>query len=538
MKRMGLGLVVLALVLGFYSADALAVRNGGTFQWIAPYGISIDTLDPAATSDDKNILVILNIHRGLFGWDAKNSTYKLDLAESMTADDDGLTYVIKLKDAKFHNGRTITADDVIYSYNRLADPKKSFASSHLLVEIDGAQAYLDGKADHISGLEKIDDKTVRIKFRNPVDPGFQLWRYGTAIVPKEAAENEDFGSNPIGCGPFKLQKWTKGVEIVLVKNPEFYEPRKPYLDKLIYKIMADAAARDMAFQAGELDANLLYAAQYEKFKNDPKLSKHMMEVPEMFTRAVRFNPNFTLADGRKPFSDKRVRQAVNYAINRELIVEKYAKGKAYPARGFLAPTTPGFDPDCMSYEYNPEKAKQLMKEAGYAKGFDLTVIAGTSTAYGAGVVEAATPFLKEIGIKVTIDKMENAVLYQKYSDGEFDAAIASHSSGPDPISIMYRFHSNSPRFKQRGETSQKIDSFEQIIDLAAATRDPAMRLELVKIANDILTEEAVLWFYNYNKAVIAYQPWVHDMEPVGVEMMYQHMDNVWVDETSPRANQK
>ncbi len=532
---MGLGLLVFFLTLGFMASNAAAVRNGGSFVWIAPYGISIDTLDPGATNDDKNLLVILNIHRGLFGWDAANSTYKLDLAESVEGSEDGKTYTIKIRDAKFHNGRTVTADDVLYTYHRLADPKKALAQSHAVVEIEGAQDVLDGKADKISGLKKIDDKTVQITFRNPVDVGFKLWRYGTAIVPKEAAEKDDFGSKPVGCGPFKLKSWTKGVEIVLEKNPDFYVIGKPYLDTVVYKIMADAAARDMAFQSGELDANLLYAAQYEKFSKNPDLAKNLMEVPEMFTRGMRFNPNFTLPDGRQPFGDKRVRQAVNYAINSELIVEKYAKGKAYAARGFLAPTTPGFDPDCKNYPYDPEKAKALMKAAGYEKGFDLNVLAGTSSAYGAGVIEAATPFLKEIGIKVTIEKVENAVLFEKYQDGKFEAAIASHSSGPDPVGSLHRFHSSNPRFKRRGETGLKIDSFERTLDLAAASRNPEVRAELVKIANDIITEEAIMWFYNYNKAVIAYQPWVHGMEPVGVEMMYQHLDGVWVDEKSPRA---
>ncbi len=535
MKKLGLGLFTIMMLLGLLSTNALAVRSGGTFVWIAPYGISIDTLDPAATNDDKNVLVILNIHRGLFGWDAKNSNYKLDLAESMTGSDDGKTYTIKLKDAKFHNGRTVTADDVIYTYNRLANPKKAKETSHLIIEIEGVQDVLDGKAETISGMKKIDEKTVQITFRNPVDPGFQLWRYNTAIVPKEAAEKEDFASNPVGCGPFKFQSWTKGSEIVLVKNPDFYEKGKPYLDKVVFKIMADAAARDMAFQSAELDANLVGAAQYEKFKNDPKLSKYMIEVPEMFTRGVKFNPNFSLADGRKPFSDKRVRQAFNYAVNRDLIVEKYAKGKAYAARGFLAPTTPGFTKDCKSYPFDPAKAKQLMKAAGYEKGFEVTVLAGTSPEYGAGVIEAATPFLKAVGINVKIDKVENAVLFEKYQKGEFQACIASHSSGPDPITSLHRFHSTNPRFKKAGETSLKIDSFEQALDKAAATRDKNAQMALVKTANDILTDEAIMWFYNYNKAVIGYQPWVHDMEAVGPEMMYQHLENVWVDETSPRA---
>jgi peptide/nickel transport system substrate-binding protein len=535
-KKSVFGKIFLVVFLGLFAVNVSAARKGGEFVWIMPYGNSVKTLDPHATNSEPNLLVILNIHRGLYSWDGAKGTYRLELAKSVKVSSDGLTYTYILRDAKFHNGRTITADDIIYSYSRLANPDEPMDASNRVMKIKGAKEYLDGKANSISGLKKINKKTVAITFTDPVDPGFILWAPNASIVPKEEVAKGNFASAPVGCGPFKFVKWVKGSEIILERNPYYYKKGKPYLDKLVYKIMSDGAARDMAFMAKELDANLLGEDQYAKYRDDPDWQNNMIEIAEQFTRAMAYNPDFTLPDGRKPFGDKRVRQAFNYAINTQLVVEKYAKGKGYPGRGFLCASTPGYDPDGIGYEYNLEKAKQLMKEAGYSDGFTFEVSAQKGGSAGSGVVEAASSFLRKINIKTKINVAENAVHYKNYLEGNYNgAAINSHSSGPDAIDVMARFHSENPRFKKKGKAAFYMPAFDKALDLAAAERNPETRMELIKVANNILAEEAVFWFYNYNKAIIMFHPWVHGMTPVGVEMMYQDMESVWVDKASPRA---
>lgn len=540
MRRLTGTMVALFLLAGFVVSATAEPRHGGTFEWVASYGNSVATLDPHATNSEANLKVIIHMQRGLYGWDAANGTYRLELAESVEPADDGLTFTYKLRDAKFHNGRTVTADDVIYSFNRICSPDNPFgATADKLTRIKGVTEVVKGEAKTISGLKKIDDKTVSITFTEKLDPGFVLWRPNLAVVPKEEVEKGGFSSKPVGCGPFKFVEWVKGSKIVMERNPDYYKEGLPYLDKIVQNVMGDGAARDMAFMSKELDANILSSDQWAKYQKDPSVKDNLVVVAEQFTRAMRFNPNYTLPDGRKPLSDKRVRQAINYAIDTDLIVLKYAKGKGVAAKGFLCPTTPGADPNPKFYNYDLEKAKALMKEAGYEDGFEMEVIAQKGGSAGDGVIVAATPFLNKINIKVNIVVAENAVHYPNYMSGNFkSAAINSHSSGPDAIDVLSRFHSKNPKFIGRGETALKIDSFDRTLDLARKATDPEVKTELIRIANDILTEEAIFWFYNYNKAIIIYHPWVHGLQPVGVELAFQDFESIWVDDTSPRANDK
>jgi peptide/nickel transport system substrate-binding protein len=357
-------LLVLVLALAMFAGSAMAARSGGTLNYMAPYGGDLFGLDPHTSSRVQDYLVEMNIHRGLYKWSPSKSMPVLELAESVKASDDGMVYTYKLHpNIKFHNGRQLTADDVLYSFNRIMSMKPASPASRHIRIIKGATEVQDGKAETISGLKKVDDLTFEMTLENPVDPKYFLFWVSTAIVPKEEAEREDFSTNPVGCGPFKFGKWVKGSKIELVKNPEYFKAGKPYLDKVIINIMSESASRDLAFKAKDLDATIVGAVHYPEYKKDPVISKNMVEVAEMFTRHVGFNPNF------KPFQNKKVRQAINYAIPTDLIIEKVLKGKAFSPRGWLPSSSPAFDPKGKKYEFNTEKAKQLMKEAGFEKGF-------------------------------------------------------------------------------------------------------------------------------------------------------------------------
>jgi peptide/nickel transport system substrate-binding protein len=252
----------------------------------------------------------------------------------------------------------------------------------------------------------------------------------------------------------------------------------------------------------------------------------------MFTRLIGFNPDF------EPFSDKRVRQAINYAIPADLIIEKVLKGKAYPARGYLPTTSPAYNPSIKKYDYNPEKAKQLMKEAGYENGFVVEQAIGTSNkSWGTGIYEAALPYLKKIGIELKIQQMEGAAMAERIRQMDYQMFIWSLDSGPDPLVVMTRWKSVNPP-EAGNYVKYNNPEYDKYMDMAAATRDTAEKIKNIQKAEEIFVEDAPVWFFNYNKAVMAYQPWVHGLAPVAPEMMFQDMTDVWVDESSPRANMK
>ncbi len=534
MKKQMVTLLSVLLVTLVACTSAWAVRSGGTFVFCAPYGGDVYSLDMQRTGNTQDYIVGLNIFRSLYKWDAAQNKPILSLATDVKVSEDGLVYTFKLRDdVKFHNGRRMTADDVIYSYNRIMDPKLASSAALYVKGIKGAADVQAGNADTISGLKKIDDFTLEITLEHPIDLGYQLYKIETAIVPKEvvAAKGDAFGTAPVGCGPFKFVKWVKGSEIVLEKFEDYFEPGKPYIDKLVYKIMPEGSARDMAFRAKELDANLVGGAQYAVYQKDPKISKHMIEVAEMYTRHMGFNLNY------KPLADKRVRQAINHALNAELIIKKLIKNKAFKATSFLPTSSPGFDPELAPYDYNLEKAKALMAEAGYKDGFDLEVIGTNSQAYGVRVVEAIIPFLKKINIRVTPQQLEGGNLSQRLQNGDYQAYIWSIESGPDPLAAMERFHSTT-RPSSGNYMAYASPAFDTLIDQAKLTRDPAKRLALVKASDRLFHEDAPMWFFNYNKAIIAYQPWVHGVEAVAIEMMLQDFTSLWLDASSPRATVK
>ena len=535
MKKWMIILATLFLTGFLLSGSAYAVRKGGTLNFMAPYGGDLSTLDLTKTSRYQDYLVGMNIHRGLYRWDAQNSVPVLDLPESVEISEDKKTYTFKLRpNIKFHNGRQLVTDDVIWSFTRIATMKPSAPAFRYINMIEGAKDLHEGKISEFTGIKKIDDLTFQIVLSAPIDLSYSLWFPAVVIYPKEAVERlgDAFGTNPVGCGPFKFVKWVKGSEVILEKFDDFYMEGMPYLDKVTYKIMGEAAARDLAFKAKELDATIVGAVNYPEYKADPVISKNMIEVAEMFTRLVGMNPDF------KPFADKRVRQAINYAIPADLIIEKILKGKAFPARGYLPSSSPAFDPNGKKYEFNLEKAKALMKEAGYEDGFVVERAIGTANkSWGTGIYEAMMPYLKKIGIELNIQQMEGAAMDARIRASDFDMFIWSLDSGPDSLETMSRWKSdvdvgsgNYVKFKNA--------EFDKLLDQAAVAKTDAEKNELVKKADAIFTEEAPVWFFNYNKAIMAFHPWVHNLSKVAPEMMFQDLTAVWVDETSPRANEK
>jgi peptide/nickel transport system substrate-binding protein len=531
MKKLCFLLAGILILAGMTAGPTLAARAGGTLVSMAPYGGDIGTLDPHKTARTQDALVIKNIHRSVYKWNPSENKPTPDLAEKVEVSDDGLIWTLYFrKNVKFHNGRTMTVDDVIWSFERIMNPKTAASGARYIRAIKGAREVEDGKAKKISGLKKIDDFTLQITLAEPVDLAYSLYDPNVAILPRDVVEKmgDAFGTNPVGNGPYQFVKWVRGSEIILKKFPDFYEKDRPYTDKLVIKIMGEGAARDIAFRAKELDMTIVGAAQYPQYQKDPVISKNMVEVAEMYTRLIVFNLDY------KPFKNKKVRQAINYAIDSDLIIRKLLKGKAFPCKGFLPPS---FKPTAKGYTYDPAKAKALMKEAGYEKGFTFECIGTANKSWGVGVVEAIMPYLKKININVKIQQMEGAAMAARAKAGDFQALIWSLDSGPDPLVALKRWSSGNPR-SSGNYANYHNPAYDKLLETAARERNPEKKMALLRQADAMFWDDAPIWFFNYNKAIMAFQPWVHGVQAVAVEMMYQDLMDIWIDDSSPRANEK
>ncbi|RID90421.1 ABC transporter substrate-binding protein [Gemmobacter lutimaris] len=510
---------------GARAQDAGTPRPGGKLQMVAPFGSALQSLDPHATYESQDMAVSKAFHRSLYNWDSATNSVVLELASEVQVSEDGKTFTYKLLDnIFFHNGRQLVADDVIWSYSRILAPGSSLSAISNLQNILGAQDYLDGKADHVAGLAKIDDMTFSITFESFADPGYLLFEAVTAILPREAVESGTFLSNPVGCGPFTFVEHIEGSRISGKKFDKYFKPGKPYADAIEFTITDDYSALDVAFRAGEIDATVLSENGYVMYAQDPDLSKGIIEIAEMFTRHMGMNLDM------KPFDDVRVRQAINYAVDRDIIIEKLLKNKAFKAVGWLPTPSSGFDPDRKPYAFDPEKAKALLAEAGLADGvsFEAWVTDATSSL---GVLQAMTPFLAAVGITVTPKVVEAGVLVEAINKGEAPAWFRSNGTGPDPISALRSFDSRRPRSTNRA--GFKDAAYDAMLDEAMATVDPVKRIELVRKADAYIFEQAPVWFHNYNKAVLATQPWVHGVDANVTEAAIIEVDQVWLDENAP-----
>ncbi|HEY0212629.1 MAG TPA: ABC transporter substrate-binding protein [Paenirhodobacter sp.] len=506
-------------------AQVVPPRAGGKLRMVAPFGSALQSLDPHATYESQDMAVSKAFHRSLYNWDSAQNTTVLELATQVTPSEDGKTFTYKLRDdVYFHNGRKMVAEDVIWSYSRILAPGSSLSAISNLMHIAGSKAYMDGGADHVEGLTLIDDLTFSVTFDGFIDPGFLLFESVTAILPKEAVEGPDFLSRPVGCGPFVFVEHVEGSRISGKKFDRYFKPGKPYADEIEYTITDDYSALDMAFRAGELDATVLSENAYVMYSQDPVLSQGLIEVAEMFTRHMGMNLEV------KPFDDIRVRQAINYAVDRDIIIKKLLKNKAFKAVGWLPTPSSGFDATRAPYAYDPAKAKALLAEAGLADGFAFEAWVTDATS-SLGVLQAMTPFLAAVGITVTPKVMEAGVLVEAINKGQAPAWFRSNGTGPDPIAALQSFDSRRPRSTNRG--GFKDPAFDAMLDAAVATLDPTARLALIRKADGYIFEQAPVWFHNYNKAVVATQPWVHGVDANVTEAAIIEVDAVWLDDAAP-----
>ena len=502
-------------------------RKGGTIRMTAPYAASFGSLDPHTTPRAQDDIVSKALQRTLYNWDSKDGKLVLELAKSVTPAEDGLTYTYKLRDdAFFHNGRKMTADDIIWSFTRIMDGSKGYPAARYVRIIKGAIDVEKNQAKEISGLKKIDDFTLEMTLTDKVDPAYYFFPGSTAILPKEEVEKGNFAANPVGLGPFKFKEHVPGSRVVAERWEKFYKPGKPYADKVEVLIMAEAAARDVAFRNKEIDTSILGPAQYVAYRADPELSKGILEVAEMFTRAVTFN------HGHKPFQDKRVRQAFNHAIDTDLIIKRLVKDKAYRAVSWLPLSSPAFDKTVKPYAFDPDKAKKLLVEAGYPDGFEFELTTSQNESWGLPIVEAIIPMLDKVGIKVKPKLVEVTVLTDIAMKGEHQAYIGSNLTGPDSLTTLRCYYSKTPR-TACNYTGYNNPAFDKLLDDAAASLDPAKRNDLLRQANNLIYDEAPVWFFNYNKAVLAYQPWIHGLQANPTEITHQYVEDIWVDAKSP-----
>jgi oligopeptide transport system substrate-binding protein len=501
--------------------------NGGAV-YRRPLGHDPKTLDPARISDIYSRAVSQQIFDGLVQFD-QTLAIKPALAEFWRASRDGLTWTFELrKGAKFHHGREVTADDVVYSLTRLLDPRTRSEAADLFLGVRGARQFREGRARTVSGFLALDRHTVEVTLDEALAPFVAILAVGHAkIVPRDLveAQGEAFGTQPVGSGPFKFLRWERGKEIVLTANVEHVEG-PPKLARLVFRIFPGDQRDAMyeEFQRGGLEDSPL--PTHADRRALVAGGRHIyVKRPMSSVRFYGFNTRMT------PLGDRRIRQAFLYAIDREAIVQNVYSSQYTPARGILPPGTLGFNPTLAGYAYDPQKARDLLARAGYPGGRGLPPFAIWSSVKRNDVVlehEQIKKSLAAVGITAEVHYHTNWAAFSKMvDDGKLPIFLwAWYADVPDPDNFLTKlFHSRSSR-NFFGYANPAVDD---LLMSARASGDAQRRVELYRRAEQLILDDAPLIPVFHHAYERLFQPYVRSIEVNGLGDPYIPFRKIWLD---------
>lgn len=410
---------LIAVLLGFATPSSRAFGQSGGVLIYGRGGDAV-SLDPAKETDGESLNVCDNIFDTLIQFKDGSTELEPGLAERWDVSSDGLVYTFHLRpNVKFHDGTPFNADAVLFSFLRQHDSK------HEAYKYSQMWSYWQdmGMDKLVASIEKVNDNSVRIVLKSPSAPFLaNLAMSFASIVSPTAVRKykQEFARNPVGTGPFKFVSWSKNEKIVLDAFVDFWAGR-PKLSRVIFKSYPDSATRLNAFLAKEIHMMNLPSPDQVNVIRQKRAEAKIIEEPAMNVAYLAFN---TL---KGPFANAKVRQALNMAVNKEAIIKGVYAGMGTPAVNPIPPSLWGYNSTIAAYSYNQAKARQLLAEAGYPKGFESELFyLPVSRPYmpdAKRVAEAIQSDFKAVGVKVQLTTHEWAVYLDKTKKGEHPMAL-------------------------------------------------------------------------------------------------------------------
>jgi peptide/nickel transport system substrate-binding protein len=456
------------------------------------------TMDPPQITDLNSARVTKRIFEGLVGQEL--GSYKLvpGLAQSWDISKDGLTYTFKLRpNVKFHDGTPFNAEAVKFVFERQLNDKGPYYAT-------GTYPYVKGFLGNVAGVEVLDTTTVQIKLKAPLTPFLQYLAHQSLFMFSPEALRKwgkDIVKHPVGTGAFKLETWEPGVKVVLSRNDQYWGGA-PKIRQAIYVPIVEAQARLVALKTGDIDLTMdVPPDSLDELRRDPNIV-----VAESNSSAVWY---VTLNTRHPILKDRRVRQALNYAVNKEAIIRDILRGTAIVARGPLSPVYGAFYEDNLArYPHDLDRARALLKEAGHAGGFELTFLVPESGSGMQSPVEMATVIqanLAQIGVRAKIQTMEWGAYLKKYLDQPDMAEMSWNPSIGDPDHMMYMLLSSDrfpPAFNAGYYQNDRVDD---LLRRARTTVDEKARVPLYREAQKLVVEDAPWIFVDHGKQVIVHR---------------------------------
>lgn len=472
---------------------------GGTFNTL----VAADpvSLDPAHISESEGFRIGVMVFDGLVDYDPKTLEVKPELAESWEVNDDATVWTFKIrKGVKFHNGQEVKAIDFKKCWERACAKDTQSEVAYILAPIKGYDEMQEGKATELSGVKALDDYTLEVTLKYPFGEFLQTLGHPVASVyPVEEAEKavkeKQVWETPIGTGPYKFVSWKHKQEVVLERNNDYWGD-KPYLDKIVFKVIEDENTAFLEYKAGNLHECGVPTGQIKATKADPTLGTQYIEGPELALYYYGMNMEKGIFA-----KDKNLRLAFEYGTNRQAIVDTVMEGLPTPATGIVPKGIPGYREGQSPYTYDPDKAKEFWNKS--SKPAKITLWYNTSEGHQK-IAEAAQAGYKEIGISVELTNLEWGTYLDKVMKGECELfRMGWIADYPSMDNFLYPlFHSS-----EKGNNNMTFYSnpeVDRILEQARSETDDTKRHELYAQAEKIILDDAPIvpiYFYSFARVV-------------------------------------
>ena len=459
----------------------------------------VPTLDPARGYDTSSWQFEQMLFTTLLGYDAGTNLVP-QLARGWEVSADHLTYTFHLRpDVRFSSGRPVVAADVKYAIERVLDPHTRSQGAEFFRILTGAED-CDETQCSVSGIETPDAVTVRFRLR-AFDPLFLhklTMPFAAAVPPEEVARwGEDFARHPVGSGPFMLQEWISGQRLVLVRNPRYFIPGVPRLAGMQRLVGLNDDLAWLKFESGELDISNIPPAEFPRVMREPEYEPLLHRVTTMTTNYLGMNCQVP------PFTDVRVRQAMNYAVNKQKLL-RLINNRGVIARSFLPPTMPGYDPGIAGYPFDPQRARVLLTAAGFAGGFR-TMLWVRSDETTLRMAESVQQDLAEVGVQIQIKALAWGPFLEAVRAPDLVPFffLGWEADFPDPSNFL-EVLLHSKNIGSNNNTNYRNAQLDGLLDEAAHTVDADARLQLLQRVERIAVDDA---------------PWVFLFHPVTYDIV-------------------
>ncbi|MBI5188504.1 MAG: ABC transporter substrate-binding protein [Nitrospirae bacterium] len=460
------------------------------------------TLDPALIVDVTGGSISAKLFNGLVRL-GDDLSIQPDIAKNWSISRDGLTYIFKLRyGVYFSNKREVKSYDFKYSFKRILDPKTRSPNTWVLEKILCADDFMKGRAGDVKGIRVIDDYTLEIRLKKPFSPFLSLLTMTAAyVVPQEEVDRwgPDFSSHPVGTGPFVLKEWLPNRELKLEKREGYFDV-PANVKGIIYRIIPEDLTTVTEFELGNLDVITIPVSEYSRYKNHPKRQGLISSIKGLNTYYLGLNCS------KPPFNNLSLRKATNYAIDREKILHTI-----YERRGRLAS---GPVPDIMRkwdmpsyYEYNPERARELIKKEGL-DGITINLYI-TADQEVIDIAEVIQSYIRAVGIDIKIKQLEWSAYKEAINKGEPDMFYLSWwADYPDPENFLFPlFHSSN--HGAGGNRTRYINlTVDSLIEKGQHALDQKTRDSYYRQAEEIIVKEVPWVIFWHRTDFTIRQPWI------------------------------